>query len=288
MSQPPYPPPYGSPGPDPGYGGDPGYGYPPQSPYPQPQYPQPQYPQPQYDPGPYQAPVQQAPWGPAPAPYQPAPYQPAPYDAGPYQQPSFGPPPPRRSNAGRVLLIVLSAIVLVCGVGAAVTYFVVKDGAQSAVDAAKTRLVAPETLNGRPRLHDQAYESAANTAVNGINANVPGATSTIAAVYGDPAKQDLVMVVGTSKIISNPKRTLDEVIAGFSRGGLQMSNVTDVEPGPLGGYAKCGDSQASGLKIGACVWADRGSVGMVFVYFKTAAEASKEFVTIRGAVEQRS
>lgn len=272
MSQPPYPPPYGAPGSNPGYGGDPNYGYPPQSPYPPASY----------DPAPYQAPVQQAPWAPSPSPYQPAPYDPAPYPPAPYPQ------PPRRSNAGKVLAIVLGAVILVCGGGATVTYLLVKDSVQGAAEAGNTRVVAPETLNGRPRLRDQAYESAANTAVTGINNSVPGATSTIAALYGDPAKQDLVMVIGTSKVISNPKRALDDVISGINQGGLRLSNVTDIDPGPLGGYAKCGDSTASGLKVGVCVWADRGSVGMVFVYFKTAADASKEFVSIRGAVEQRS
>jgi hypothetical protein len=35
-----------------------------------------------------------------------------------------------------------------------------------------------------------------------------------------------------------------------------------------------------------CVWTDRGSLGLVGVYFKTGAEAATQFVQMRGEVEK--
>ena len=42
------------------------------------------------------------------------------------------------------------------------------------------------------------------------------------------------------------------------------------------------------MPLGVCVWADRGSLGMVVMYFKSADQAKAEFITIRGQVEQQS
>ena len=41
------------------------------------------------------------------------------------------------------------------------------------------------------------------------------------------------------------------------------------------------------MPLGICVWADRGSLGMVVMYFKSADQAKAEFTTIRGQVEQQ-
>ena len=37
---------------------------------------------------------------------------------------------------------------------------------------------------------------------------------------------------------------------------------------------------------GMCVWADRGSLGMIGVYFKTGDQAAADFVKMRGEVEK--
>ncbi|MGW2622294.1 hypothetical protein [Micromonospora taraxaci] len=208
----------------------------------------------------------------------------------PYGDPhQFAGPPPakKKSNVGKIVLIVLAVLLVVCLGGAAAIWFTVKDDVGDVVDATKTRLVAPATLAGRPKITEPELQAAADQMVTEMKADVQNETSTVGAFYGDPAKQDLVMVVGASGLMTDPKKELDDAISGLST-ELTLTNLAAVDPGPLGGDAKCGDGKAESVPLGVCVWADRGSLGMVVIYFKTAEQTKAEFVTIRGQVEQRS
>jgi hypothetical protein len=197
-------------------------------------------------------------------------------------------PPPKKSKAGKIVLIVVAVLVLVCGGGSAVAYFAFKDDVSEVVDASQTRLVAPETLAGRPKIKNPDLQEVADKMIADMKKDVPGATSTIGAFYGDPAKEDMVMIAGASALVADPAKQLDEAITGLGAGGLKVSNVKSVEPGPLGGVAKCGDAKADDVPVGVCVWSDRGSLGVVAVYFKTGDQANAELVKIRSEVEQRS
>jgi flagellar basal body-associated protein FliL len=214
-----------------------------------------------------------------------------------YAPPGYGAPaapaavaPKKKSGAAKVLLIALAAVVLLCVGGVAVAAFALKDTAKEVADVARasdTRLVAPATLAGRPKITDPALQSAADQMSSSLKTSVPNATSTIGAFYGDPANQDMVVVAGLSAPVVQPAKQLDEAIASMGASGLTLTNVAAVDPGPLGGSAKCGDAEAQSVKIGLCLWADHGSVGVVGLYFKSAAEAKAEFVKIRGEVETR-
>ncbi|MGI5522651.1 hypothetical protein ACQEUX_17235 [Micromonospora sp. CA-259024] len=231
--------------------------------------------------------------------YPPAPQQPGgwPQQQGfppaqpgqPYGDPSLtaGPPPAKKSKAGRIVLIVLAVVLVLCLGGAAITWFAVKDDVGDVVDATKTRVVAPATLAGRPKITDPQLQTAADQLVAGMKAEVQGETSTVGAFYGDPTKQDMVMIAGVSGLLADPKKELDGAIDGLSK-ELTLTNMAPVEAGPLGGEARCGDGKAESVPLGICVWADKGSLGMVVMYFKSADQAKAEFTTIRGQVEQRS
>ena len=65
------------------------------------------------------------------------------------------------------------------------------------------------------------------------------------------------------------------------------TDLTDTDPGPLGGIAKCGDTESSGVPMALCVWSDNGSIGMFAMLFKNRADLEKEFITLRGEVEKR-
>ena len=39
--------------------------------------------------------------------------------------------------------------------------------------------------------------------------------------------------------------------------------------------------------MAVCIWTDRGSLGMIMMYFATAEELKAEFLTMRGEIEQR-
>jgi hypothetical protein len=116
--------------------------------------------------------------------------------------------------------------------------------------------------------------------------DIPSATSTIGAFYGNPAKKDMVMVAGASAPVADPAKELEEALTGLG-GDLKVTNFKSVEPGPLGGVAKCGDGDADGAPVGLCVWADKGSVGVIGVFFKTGDQAKAELVKIRGEVTKR-
>ena len=124
--------------------------------------------------------------------------------------------------------------------------------------------------------------------VAGMRQSLPGATSTVGAFYGNLAQQDMVMIAGASGLVTDPAKQLDEAVEGLGTGGLTVSNIKSVEPGPLGGVAKCGDANAAGVDLGVCVWADSGSIGVIAIYFKSGEQAQAEFVSIRGQVEQRT
>ncbi|MEU1750047.1 hypothetical protein ACPXB5_03370 [Micromonospora arida] len=207
----------------------------------------------------------------------------------PYGDPNLagGPPPAKKSNVGKIVLIVLAVVLVLCVGGVAITWFVVKDDVGAVVDASKTRVVAPATLAGRPKLTNPELQTAAEQAVSGMKTAAGNETSTVAAFYGDPTKQDLVMITGVSGLLSDPKKELDAYVDGLSK-QLTVNKMTAVDAGPLGGEARCGDGKADTVPLGICVWADRGSLGMVVMYFKSADQAKTEFTAIRGQVEQQS
>ncbi|MEU8333253.1 hypothetical protein [Micromonospora sp. NPDC048839] len=199
-----------------------------------------------------------------------------------------GPPPAKKSNVGKIVLIVLAVVLVLCLGGVAVAWFALKDPVSDAVEAANTRVVAPATLAGRPKLTDPQLQAAADDLVTKMKSEVQNETSTVGAFYGDPTKQDIVMIAAVSGLMTDPKKELDDAVNGLTT-ELTVTNMAAVEAGPLGGDAKCGDGKAAGnIPLGVCVWADRGSVGMVVVYFKTAKQVEAEFATIRGQIEQRS
>lgn len=241
---------------------------PPPHPDPQPRYPDPQPPYP----------GQQAPY----------PGRQAPYPSGA----ALFPPPsgPHRSGlvrSARVALLAFGAALLLCLGGGTVAAFLLRDRFAALVDRSDTTLVTPETLAGRPRLTDPDTQARAEEMIAGLNQQLPGATSTVLAVYGDPTQRDLVLVGGSADTMPDPARSLEQFRNGMRDAGLPLDGVTAIEPGPLGGVAECGDADAGEVTMGICLWADRGSLGMVIMYFRTAAQAATEFVQIRGEVEKR-
>ncbi|MGC4869917.1 hypothetical protein ACLQ3B_31240 [Micromonospora sp. DT53] len=207
----------------------------------------------------------------------------------PYGDPNLagGPPPAKKSNVGKIVLIVLAVVLVLCIGGVAITWFAVKGPVNDALDATKTRVVAPATLAGRPKLTNPELQTAADQAVKEMKTVAQNETSAVAAFYGDPTKQDLIMIAGVSALLTDPKKELDAYVDGLSK-QLTVAKMTTVDAGPLGGEARCGDGKAETVPLGICVWSDRGSLGMVVMYFKSGDQAKAEFTTIRGQIEQQS
>ena len=211
----------------------------------------------------------------------PVPNGPGPYAYGPNATP---PPPPKKSNTGKIVLIVVVAVLLVGGLTA---FFALRGVVKNVADASTIRVVAPETLNNRAQTTDASLKQAAEQAATELKSKAPSATSVVSAFYGSPDKQDLALLVALSSINANPQSELDAAIDGIN-GSLKLTDVHTIDAGPLGGVAKCGDATSSGVKLGVCAWADRGSVGTFYSYFASAADTEKEFGKVREAVEQKS
>lgn len=222
------------------------------------------------------------------APQYPGAQYPSQYPAGQYpggqypsQAPQPPPAPPKKSNVGKIILIILAVLVVLCAGGAAAVYFLLKDDVATATN---TRVVAPETLAGRPKITQPELQAAITAMEAELKTSLPTATSTASGFYGDLAAQDLVMIVAASGAVIDPQ---GEVEDAMTSSGLATSNVTTIDPGPLGGEARCGDGDQDGVQVGVCAWADGGSVGMIVMFFKTGAQVANEFVTIRGQIEQQ-
>ncbi|MEU4480023.1 hypothetical protein AB0F68_18490 [Micromonospora sp. NPDC023966] len=205
-------------------------------------------------------------------------------------QPGYGAPAPlppkKKSSAGKIVLIVLAVVLVLCVGGGAAIWFAAKDEVGEVVTATKTRLVEPTTLAGRAKVDQPELQSAAVQMKSEISKDVPNATSTVGAFYGDPAKKDLVMIAGASGVIADPQKEMADAITAITP-ELGAKEFKTVDAGPLGGEAKCGDGKAEDVPVAVCMWADKGSLGMVVVYFKSAAEIQSEFVTMRGEIEKQ-
>lgn len=195
--------------------------------------------------------------------------------------------PPKKSKAGKIILIVLAAVLVLCLGGAAITYFAVRDTVGEIIDASQTRLVTPDTLAGRQLNTEPTFQGLAEDVATELAAEVPESTSTIGAFYGDIEQEDLVMIAGVSGVIADPDKELADATDGDAM-GLGITNVTDVDAGPKGGSARCGDADLEGIPGGVCVWTSRGSLVMYVFYFSTGDEAAAALVDIREAVEQTS
>jgi hypothetical protein len=221
----------------------------------------------------------------------PPPGYPPPAFPPPGGDPGFvgGYPPPvkKKSKALKIVLISLAVVLVLCIGGGAAVVFMAKDEVAGVIDAAKITVVEPATLSGRPKLTDPKF-TAATAGLKAELAKAPGTTTTVGALYGDPAKKDIVMIAGASAPLLNPSKKLDDTISDASTGGLTLTELSTVDPGPLGGTAKCGNGTASGVKVAVCAWADNGSVGLIAAYFKTADELKGDFVALRGQVEQKT
>ncbi|SCG71490.1 flagellar basal body-associated FliL family protein [Micromonospora coxensis] len=234
--------------------------------------------------GSYPPPQQEQPGG------YPAPSQPTVFPAQPGQpfgDPS-GAPQKKKSNVGKIVLISLAVVLVLCLGGAAIAFFAVKDEVKEGVEAINTRVVAPDTLAGRAKSTDPALTEGAKELEAQLNKSLPDATSTAGAFYGTPAKKDLVMIAAASGLNADPEKTLEDTIAGAGQSEVKIAQMKTVDAGPLGGVAKCGDAEAANVPLGVCVWSDKGSLGMIIVYFKSGQEAAAELPAMRAAIEQKN
>ncbi|GAB1693775.1 hypothetical protein [Krasilnikovia sp. M28-CT-15] len=320
MSQPPTPPFSGQPYPEQPYQGQQPY---PGQPYPvQPTPGQPPPGQPPYAGQPYPGPGypgQPNPDVPTSVPPQPGfPSSAPPYVGQPgftapeFTQPGYpAPQPPTKSRALPIVLVSLAVILVLCVGGGTAVFLAARNNAdkftedktsstagpttEPTTDTVPTdepssqapqvtiSIIEPKRVGGRPKLTDAQFAGVVKDLKKAL-AKLPGATATVGALYGTPAKRDVIMVMGAAAPVEEPQKELDSSFLSAGVNGLKISGLAKVDPGPLGGVAKCGRTEDSAI----CGWADSGSVGWIIWYFKSVSKAKAEFPKLRAEVEKKS
>lgn len=156
-----------------------------------------------------------------------------------------------------------------------------KDGSSS------VRIVEPETLNGRPKVMDPRLQENLAAMRKSVKDSIPGEETVVAAMYGDPQGTNLIRVLAVGRGTAQGERELDGLFQPLRDQGWTVSELEPIDPGPLGGIAKCADVTTPTGAQSMCAWADAQSVGSVTFYLKKRHEAKGEFVGIRSLVEQR-
>jgi hypothetical protein len=316
----------GRPNPDVPNSAPPGYPQYGQQPDPTTPYGQQQYPPPQY--GQAAQPDYNQPQSGQPAYGQPAYGQPGygqpGYGQTGYGQPGYGqadyaaggapPPPPKKSKTLPIVLIAVAVFLVLCVGGGTAVYIGVRntaDDVKTAVNspnpapgsttepttepsaeptkapASAITVVEPKKLGGRPKLTDAQFAPLASELKSSL-ADVPGATKTVGTLYGTVEKRNIVVVAAAAAPLAEPGKEIDAAFTSAGFGGMKISGITDVSPGPLGGEARCGKATQQDLNMAICVWADNGSLGMMMFFFQSVAKVKGQFGTLRSQVEKKT
>lgn len=246
------------------------------------------------------------PYGSAGEPQMPPPEPLPPYWSGPqpaYPAGQWPAPPPRRTPVWAWLLI--AAAVVVVGLG--VVGFVARGGdSASPKDAAGTggrTLRAPARVGDyttvtsvdREQLADQfrgqlgpiGWSDAVNHAEIGLygRSEVPKILFIGFELADVP---DLRNQVADEGVRASVEQFSEGISGGAGRvGGSVSSAVHSVDPGPLGGFMRCGGVLASGQEVGVCAWGDRSAMAMTIVLNPGSdAETARLTVALRAAAER--
>jgi TIR domain len=138
------------------------------------------------------------------------------------------------------------------------------------------RLNVPETVGGMT-LYFNAPSSDAGSATFGFE--IKEKTASLYLLYRDAGNTTAqVSVLAATGAIAKP----DVVIADYLT-SLDRSTLADVDPGRLSGIAKCGTLAGDGTIVG-CVWADPGSLGQLYCYFRPQEACATLFTQFRDAI----
>lgn len=270
-----------------GYGGTPGYG--------NQGYPEPGsgggygggYPQQPQSPAPGS-------WGsppPAPDPYGQQPNAPTSYGGyqsypDPYSAPPAA-PPPRKSKGPLIAVLVIVALLLVCGIGGAILVLANKkstptanastgatattgatSGATTAAPppATKISFQAPATIGVLKKSTDQSRADSLKGSMSGAGIEDP-----FAVMYDDTSSKGRLAIAwgGTGAAFggSDPGAQLDGFFssAGASLGsGATVETRQDADPGAVGGKAQCAKVDGTGVVMAMCAWAgDNALLGFI-------------------------
>jgi hypothetical protein len=101
-----------------------------------------------------------------------------------------------------------------------------------------------------------------------------------------PDRLGHLIVFGTTRFVTDPKKDLDAGLAKLVD-DLRLTELRDVDAGPLGGRQRCAAGKLDGKALALCAWADHGSMGVGLFPGRTVEASSPILQTIRAAVISR-
>jgi hypothetical protein len=181
-------------------------------------------------------------------------------------------------------LVIVAGVVVVLLVAGIVGYLIFRpylSGEHPASLSTPDELVGL-TLSDDPVLTDAALELAARMSEE------VGFGDVVAAFYLDPAADErLVLLSGGTTLLRNPGGELEAAFEGARDTGVALSEAVDVDPGPLGGVARCGVADLEGLSVTMCGWADHGSLVVGIFFERPVDESARLLRDIRAEILTR-
>lgn len=144
--------------------------------------------------------------------------------------------------------------------------------------AAPARLEAPASVDGFPRTTNDDWTSVGRTITADLKTHVSAPTTTVTELYLGEGVTDTVSISAVAGQVADPAKVVEAVV-----GPRPLKDVTAVDPGPLGGVVRCGTNAEPMLGVWTtCVWADRGSVGMLAWSSLDMKDRRHDFARYRG------
>lgn len=194
-------------------------------------------------------------------------------------------PPSRRPRRLWILNAILGviALALLAAVGPLAWRMVSQGGA---------RLTMPATIGALVRDDSPGAKDTVESVLGGLGA-VVRLDTTAGAIYSNPGgrpNQSIILFGGTGRVWS-PSKDLDSALTVVADTGDPIKDLSEVDPGPLGGVMKCGLSGVPGGNDGSamavCGWADHGSLALALFPDRTPADSAVLMRQLRAATLSR-
>lgn len=145
------------------------------------------------------------------------------------------------------------------------------------------RIILPRTLAGMTMLDDPQLTKTANDTASKLKSTT-NADSAVAGYYAPNG--DITRTVGLVGVATQVRNPDAELRSAFSS-TLTVSDVSDVDPGPLGGIMRCGNTSTNGTAFAVCGWADGGSLAIGIFLNRSLTDSAALFRQIRGEILHR-
>lgn len=109
---------------------------------------------------------------------------------------------------------------------------------------------------------------------------------TYGAVYKEAPDKNVLFLAGTG-LIWTPGQDLDAAMNLISDEEGAVTDLKDVDAGPLDGTMKCGVTKSADGDLTVCGWADHGSLALAMFNNRTPEEAAPLMLALRNATQTR-